>query len=476
MNRPAMVAGGFYPKDPAELARMVDGFLSHAKPPALPGEPLGILVPHAGYAYSGSVAAHGYKTIGKKVKTVILLGVAHRVPVQGAAVWSHGAFETPLGRIPVNEALSKKIMAASSLIRADTKPHENEHSIEVQLPFLQRTLGEFSIVPLLLNNDRDLEALREIGHAIAEGARGESVLLVLSSDLSHYPTSDLATLVDRTTLSSLGSFDPLFVRDTSEALLNREEKALDCAMCGEAAVIAGLSALKEMGANQAVVVGAQNSGETPGVGDPSHVVGYGAVAFVKAASPKPFGFSLTEEQKAFLLKSARLSIADGLNGVRYQPHSLSTWANCNFPAAVFVTLREDGQLRGCIGTTEAHNTLLENVRTYARAAAFEDPRFPRLAKNELEKIHIEISLLSRPVPVQSAAEIIPLKHGVVVQKGMKRGLFLPSVWEQLPDKEAFLSELCSQKAGLPRDAWKNPDVTLSVFTSDAFEEPPRRAE
>ena len=243
MNRPAMVAGGFYPKDPAELARMVDGFLSHAKPPALPGEPLGILVPHAGYAYSGSVAAHGYKTIGKKVKTVILLGVAHRVPVQGAAVWSHGAFETPLGRIPVNEALSKKIMAASSLIRADTKPHENEHSIEVQLPFLQRTLGEFSIVPLLLNNDRDLEALREIGHAIAEGTRGESVLLVLSSDLSHYPTSDLATLVknekSRISLQN-GTGQPGLATRTAEYFKAQGLNVIEQATAGQSQVTSSL--------------------------------------------------------------------------------------------------------------------------------------------------------------------------------------------------------------------------------------------
>ncbi|MCB4755803.1 MAG: AmmeMemoRadiSam system protein B [Elusimicrobia bacterium] len=475
VDRPPVVAGSFYPGDANTINQMVDQYLAQANPPPLQGDLVALLVPHAGYVYSGPTAAYSYKRLGKDVKTVVLLGPSHQVPIKGAAVWAKGSFATPLGKIPIDEELAAKILAQSKLIEDSTRPHEPEHSLEVQLPFLQKVLADFKIVPILMNND-DLKVCREVGEAIAGAIRGRKVALVISSDLSHYPSSDLARRVDQTTICSLERMDPEFFLMTSQTLMARGEKALACTLCGDAALLTGLYAALELGANRAVELHTTNSGEVPEVGDTSRAVGYAAVALVKGPSRVPKGFPLKDENKKYLLTQARQSIKEGLDGKDYQPMALSNTPALNLPAAVFVTLTLNKRLRGCIGTTEPRSALLEAVRAFAREAAFRDPRFRPLEKKELEAVHIEISILSPPERIKNHTEIVPGKHGVVVRQGFHSGLFLPQVWEQIPVKEEFMSELCSQKAGLPPDCWKGSDVTLSVFTTDVFEEPtsPRR--
>jgi MEMO1 family protein len=475
MNRPAQVAGSFYPEDPQDLAAMIDEFLKEAPNKPHDGNLVAILVPHAGYVYSGPVAAAGYKNIGKGWETVVLLGPAHRVPVRGAAVWSKGSFNTPLGAVPIDEELANEFRLACPAIEAAGEPHENEHSLEVQIPFLQRVLGNFKIVPLLLNNENDLDQLKNIGQAIASAIRGKKILLVISSDLSHYPTSATARQVDETTLLSLERLDPLYFHKTAQTLMEHGENNLLCTLCGEAALLAGLTAARELGANTDMIFSYLNSGEREGVREKNRAVGYGAVAFLKKETPAVISSNLKkEESKSILLTEARQTIKEGLEGKSYAPTLFSTQAELNLPAAVFVTLTSGGRLRGCIGTTEPHSTLLEAVRIYARAATFEDSRFRPLKKEELNDLHIEISILSPMTPIPNAEAIQPHKHGVTVEKGSHRGLFLPTVWEQLPDKEEFMNELCSQKAGLPADCWKKPGVTLNIFTTEIIEEPKRK--
>lgn len=474
-QRPPVVAGQFYPEEPSVLRESVDQMLSQAKHHDLKGNLVAMLVPHAGYIFSGSVAAEGFKSIGTNWTTIVMLGPSHQVSVKTAAVFTRGTFETSLGKIPVNEVLAGRLVQNSSLFEDSPEAHLREHSLEVELPFLQRTLKNFKIVPILINTE-DPAFAKKVGEKIAQAIKAlskierENTLILISSDLSHYPPRQTARLADTTFLRALESMDPEYAHLTSQVLLNRGEPNLETVCCGQAALMAGLYAAKCLGADHATLLQYMNSGEIKQNGDPLRTVGYAAMAFVKSGHPPRTSFLLDGPSKQRLLATARSSISEAFKNKRFVPESLDQNVEMNLPAAVFVTLQEHGQLRGCIGTTVPQAGLLDAVRYFARAAAFEDPRFRPLERSELNSVHIEISILSAPQPVQNADAIVPGKHGVIVRKGNRSGLFLPTVWEQLPQKEEFLSRLCTEKAGLSADCWKDPSVELRIFTSDVFEE------
>lgn len=432
------------------------------------GRLIAILVPHAGYDFSGLVAAQGFRQLDASWKTVVLLGTAHQVPVRGAALYARGSYQTPLGPVPIDEALARQLSAASPLFEDNPDAHEREHSIEVELPFLQKTLTDFKVVPMLLNTPEGAVA-REIGERLAETLRGRKTLLVISSDLSHYPEEPLAKAVDATTLVSIQEMNPELYWQTSEVLMGRHEKGLECTACGQAAIMAGITAARKLGANEVVLMKYLDSGDVPGIGDPNRTVGYAALAFYHREHPSRRDSDLPEGLKTELLAQARTSITEDLAGTSYSPKSLSKVPQLNFPAAVFVTLIEGGQLRGCIGTTEQAQGLLEAVRYFARAAAFQDARFRPLKTDELPKIKIEISLLSPMRAVSGARDIKP-GQGARVEKGRRVGIFLPEVWKELPNRNQFLAELCEQKAGLSRDCDQDPDAHWSTFTTQEFSE------
>ena len=292
-------------------------------------------------------------------------------------------------------------------------------------------------------------------------------MLVISSDLSHYPPRDIARRADLTFLRALERLDPEYLALTARMLVGRREAGLETAACGLAALEAGMTAAVALGADRAVLWHYANSGEIAPATE-GRSVGYGVAALVNFGRPAPKGFGLNDVSRARLLKVARDSIAEGQNGQGFEPGPLADNSEMNLPAAVFVTLTREGRLRGCIGTTVPQSGLWDAVRYFAREAAFDDPRFRPLDRGELPRTHIEISILSAPERVASAGAIIPGKHGVIIQRNGHSGLFLPTVWEELPVKADFLSELCAQKAGLPRDCWKDPSVELQVFTSDVF--------
>ncbi len=467
-ERPPAVAGQFYPADPEALRSNVDGFLSRAARHPLEGELVAILVPHAGYEYSGAVAAEGFRAIASDPATVVLLGPSHHVGVRGAALVAHGSFRTPLGTVPIDETLAGRLLAASPVFAEQADAHAPEHSLEVQLPFLQRRFKNFRIVPILMNTD-DREVARKAGLAIAEAIRGRKVLLVISSDLSHYPPRDTARAVDETFLRALARLDPEFQQLTGHWLMSRGEPQEETVACGETALWAGLYAVRALGADRAQLLRYANSGEiVPATAGRS--VGYGAVAFVRSGRAPRTEFTLDEPARKRLLAAARSSIAEGLAGKTFALEPLQDDRDFNLPAAVFVTLTQGGHLRGCIGTTVPQFGLWEAVRYFARSAAFEDQRFKPLEPRELAATHIEISILSSPHRVTNAGAIVPGRDGVVVRKGSRSGLFLSTVWEQLPDKTQFLDEVCSQKAGLSPDCWKDPSVELQVFRSEVFAE------
>ncbi|HRY29577.1 MAG TPA: AmmeMemoRadiSam system protein B [Elusimicrobiota bacterium] len=470
--RPPAVAGQFYPSSPGALKETVDALLSKAPSHELRGDVVALWVPHAGYVYSGAVAAEAFKCLSKEVRTVVLLGPSHHVWVKSAAVYGEGRFKTPLGEVDVDEELAGRLLGLSPLFERLPSAHAREHSLEVQLPFLQRGLSKFKILPILTNVEDPAQA-RRLGAALAEALRGRKAVLVISSDLSHYPTREVARRADETFLRAAGRMDPEYLRLTSQVTLGRGEEQLQTTACGQGALMTGICAAKALGADSLRVLRYVNSGEIPEIGDPNRAVGYAAAVFVNAGTAVPREFVLKPADKAALLSAARRSIGKALDGGAYAPEAMAENAELNLPAAVFVTLQERGRLRGCIGTTTPQSSLWEGVRYFARAAAFDDPRFPPVQKGELDELHIEISVLSVPERVKDASVVQPGRHGVIVRRKDRMGLFLPTVWEQLPDKAMFLSELCSQKAGLPEDCWEDPEVELSVFTTDVFEEPKR---
>lgn len=470
-TRKPAVAGQFYPSDSSELNSFIDKSLSDVKMNPVSGDIIAVLAPHAGYDFSGKVAAYSYKLIsGQKYDTVVILGSAHTMFVKGAAVYSRGFFETPLGKVQVDEELSKILLSESDVFEDNIKAHLMEHSIEVQIPFLQKALKpDFKILPIVMNSE-NMNVLTKIGEILAKHLKGKKAIIVISSDLSHYPTAAVANKVDNTSLLALRTMDPEYFHLSNAILLNRGEKGLSALWCGESAVIAALIAAKKLGANNSTVLKYANSYDiNPEHGNPDKVVGYASVAFTRDSKAKPLKIVLDKKQKTFLLKLARETISLRIEG-KQKEDKLSDDYYLNLPGAVFVTITKNGNLRGCIGTIEPNMTIYDAVIYAANSAAFNDSRFSPLTKDELEKVKIEISLLSPLRQVSNINEIIPHKHGVLIVKGERSGLFLPQVWDKITDKENFLNEICAQKAGLEINCWKDSDSKIYIFTVDSFEE------
>lgn len=466
------VAGGFYPADAAELGRTVDSLLASASTAPAPGRIVGLLAPHAGYSYSGATAAAAFRLLkGTHWDTVVVVGTGHHVPIQGAATLASGALRTPLGEVAVDAKAVRRLAELSPLVKEQPEAFAGEHSVEVELPFLQRALGRFQVVPLLMNSD-DPEVARQLGAALAALLRAPRTLLVVSSDLSHYPDRDTARTADAASLAALTEApeDPAFFRRTNRLLLQRAGHGLVTTECGEAAVLAAAHAMKALKAAPRLLR-YTNSGEGEG-GDPSRVVGYAALAWTSA--PPPARPALSAAQRRELLRLARSALSAFLERGEEPKPALWSEPEFNLPAALFVTLRRksarrEAGLRGCIGTLAPAYPLAEAVQQYALESALHDPRFRPVEAGELASLSIEVSRLAPARSVPSYREVKP-GQGVTLRQEGRSGIFLPQVWEDLPDKTRFLEELCSQKAGLPRDCYKDPKTKFEVFDAEVFEE------
>ncbi len=484
--RKAAVAGGFYPGSKADLEKMVDQMLRQADPPEIRAPIRAIMAPHAGYMFSGPVAAFSYKAIaGRDIRTVILMCNSHRNYFDGIAVYGSGSFETPLGLVPVDDAITKKLLAADPRIIDRPEVHEGDHVIEVQLPFLQRTLKDFKIVPILFGNDDP--ALSKILADALKPLVDDKTLVVASTDMSHYPPYDAASAADHETLQAIttGQVDALDA--TLTKLASEKVPNAETFLCGVSGVRTVLLLTGALGPTKPVLLKYANAGDSP-VGDKNRVVGYGAVAFVDA-SEKPSGGSLipvaeaaegtgtpadekvvTPGEETELLKLARATVEDFVRNKKVTPYTPAS-PGLQQKLGAFVTLRENGQLRGCIGQFEASGPLSAVIQQMAVAAASQDPRFRPVGPEELDKLEYEISILSPLRKVPNADGIELGKHGVQISKGFNHGVFLPQVATETGwTKEQFLSELCTQKAGLPADCWKDPGVALDVFTAQVFAE------
>lgn len=457
LRRPA-VAGAFYPGNRFLLQRQVDGFLAEAKKIDLEGELIALIAPHAGYIYSGPVAAYSYKQLeGKNFDTVILIGPSHHIGFGGASVYNQGPYQTPLGLIEIDSDLANKIIAQDKSIRYIPQAHIREYSLEVQLPFLQRTLKDFKIVPILINNLNDCQILAD---AVFKSIKGKNVLLIASTDMSHDYPYDVACQMDKRTLEAIEQLD---IPKLQRLLANREGK-----LCGAAAVIVTLQTAKKLGTNKSAILKYANSGDVTG-NKAGRIVGYGAVAISKKGEKEMKGVYSKEEREE-LLKIARDSIKSFLT-TRKPPRIETENPKLKQKRGVFVTLRRGETLRGCIGFIEPIFSLYHAISECAISAATKDIRFPPVTEGELPRITIELSVLSPTKRVASVDEIKMGTHGVMVKKGLHHGVFLPQVAEETGwSKEEFLSQLCSGKAGLAPDAWKDRNTEIYIFTVEKFEE------
>jgi AmmeMemoRadiSam system protein B/AmmeMemoRadiSam system protein A len=458
---PAMFAGDWYDDQPDALASGVDSMLEAVTP--IDGQPIGLLVPHAGHVFSGPVAAYAFKQIeGIDYDVVVIIGPNHRHPTfEDVSVWAEGGFETPLGVVPVNREVAADLLEADERIVFDREVHLTEHSIEIELPFLQRVCPDCSLVPVVIGQPTE-ENLKALGDALIKVLKGRKALVVASSDLSHYPSYGDAIQVDMATLAAVETGDPELVRQRIEETMAKGVPNLATCACGEGPLLVTMRVVKELGADTVTILRYANSGDSPS-GGRDQVVGYGAVMFWRWEPP-----ALGQADKDALLDIARRAIADKLDDAELEALMAEKPVLAR-RSAVFVTLLKGDDLRGCIGQIQARYPLAEAVRMAAIDAATEDPRFLPVKRSELDEISIEISVLSPFRRVTDVERDIQVgMHGLLIIAGDARGLLLPQVaTEQGFDRVEFL-EAVAQKAGLPPGAWQ--DATLYTFTAEVFGE------
>lgn len=468
--RKSAIAGAWYPDSPSELRRQIEDFLSRAPSVDMPGRLTALIVPHAGYVFSGEVAAHAYKLLERhKFETIVVIGPSHYARFQGVSVYDRGGFETPLGVAPLDKALISALEKRDSRIRFVEEAHFREHSVEIQIPFLQVAAPGFKLVPLVMG-DQEFPACQRLAEAISDSIRGKSVLVVASSDLSHFHTYEKAQLMDRVVQDRVAAMDP--------GGLHASLASGECEACGGGPIVTAMLVAQRLGSSGSRVLQYANSGDVTGNrDDPRGVVGYMAAAVWTASDGKigreqgvsrpGIDLGLTSEEKALLHKIARETIEARCRGTKSPKVEASTSA-LKEPRGAFVTLRKKGELRGCIGYIVARRPLIDAIAEMAEAAAFSDPRFKPVGAEELKDIEIEISVLTPLKRIDNIDEIQVGTHGIFIKQGFSSGLLLPQVaTEQGWDRLAFLKHTCL-KAGIKEDAYKDKDTEIYIFSADIF--------
>lgn len=455
------VAGAFYPDAPTELSQMIDGFLESANPEPVEGEIFALISPHAGYGFSGQVAGFGYKLLkDKPYKTVIVIGPSHYFGFSGVSIYPQGLFRTPLGDLEVDKEFAQKLLNIDEEITFEPAAFRKEHSIEVQLPFLQKVLPDFKIVPIAMG-DCPLLTCQKLAGLLKEAiGNRKDVLIVASTDMYHGYDYQEAEIIDDLTLSYLKNMD-------AEGLYYglREGKLQ---LCGGFGVVSTIILSKELGYEKTKVLKYTNSAQVTGkktkgvwtVGYASCVIGH----------EEREAAMLNKEQRKKLLEIARKSIETYLKTGK-KLEITETDPVLLKEMGAFVTLNEHSQLRGCIGNLVGSQPLYLTVRDMAVEAATGDPRFPKLQLSELKDVEIEISVLSPLEKVDSPEKIQLGVHGVLIRKGFNSGVFLPQVAQETGwSKEEFLSNLCAHKAGLAPNAWKDKSTDIYIFSAEVFSE------
>jgi len=464
IRKPAY-AGSFYPANKSEIGQTIEILTSKAKDtrftiPA--GKSLkALILPHAGYIYSGLTASHASLVLSEnQFSKVILMGPDHRIGFAGCAISDSDIYETPLGQVRLHKDAAK-LRLQKELFHFIPVSDKNEHSLEVVLPFLQIYLNKFELVPIVIGYGD----YNKIAEAI-DPLPNDKTLLVASSDLSHFLQYDEAVSRDKETINAILNLE-------KEKLIKIENSA-----CGKTPILIVMRLADKYGWKP-VLIHYSNSGDT--AGERSRVVGYASIAFYGDSSMENNNTlnKLTQKQGQTLLKLARKTISEelGIKSKQEQilPASDIEDRDLQRRSGTFVTLKIHNQLRGCIGNLDASGPIIKGVKQNAINAAFNDYRFSPLTAKEFENVEIEISILSEPRPLayKDGKDLInklrPDVDGVIIRKGHASATFLPQVWEQLKRPEDFLSHLCT-KAGLPSDTWKSSKLEVLTYNVQYFEE------
>lgn len=462
--RKAEFADFFYPSSASELREMAGGLLLNTSQSINESDPVALLVPHAGYVFSGKVAAAAYRHIaGHDYDTVILLGPGHHKQIAGAAVWDRGRWQTPLGFVEVDSDLAVKLIQDNDVMTANREAHLGEHSLEVQLPFLQLLQDDFKILPIVMN-DSSQENCLSVARALAGLIQGtdKKVLLIVSSDFSHY--ADL----DQTLKRDQYAFDAIHQKDS--LVLAKGIQTGKTQLCGHAAVLTLLEVLKYFEPIQSHQEMSDTSASV--TGDMKRVVGYGAYRFDKSQQIIDVSDPLPQPLRKELLDIARQTLESWVVNKKI-PQFEITDISMMSPAAVFVTLNKQGELRGCMGGVVPDKPLYQAVQDRVVASAIHDPRFDEVRAEELDDIKIDISIIKDMRLISDSSEITVGKHGAMVhsKKNSQGGLFLPEVATKYNlNREQFLELLCREKAGLSASCWQDPAVELYRFSTEEFGE------
>ena len=476
IRKPA-VAGSWYEDNPDKLRASVKRYMENAKFTGVPGEIIGIISPHAGYVYSGPVAGYAFKHImGKEFDVVVVVAPNHADPrLDFSSVYTRGAYETPLGMIPVDVETAKTIAEydKSDSVKESDLGHltgyggRMEHSLEILLPFIQVAVGDFKLVPIVVgDHDRGFTSCSVLAEAIASAVKGKKALLVASSDLSHFHDVGTLKIMDNIVREHIEAYDP-------EGLL-KDMASGKCEACGGLPIATVMMACKELGATEARVLHMANSGDI--TGDYSGPVGYMAAVITTPAGDNSNAeketkvgveLGLSEEEKDVLRNVVQKTLDTVIKGSdvpkfdNYSGKLGEKWG-------AFVTLTKKGQLRGCIGHIVGDKPLIETVAEMARAAALQDPRFSPVKSSELPDIDFEISVLTPIRKVNNIEEIVVGRDGIIISRGMNHGLLLPQVATEYGwDRITFLEHTCN-KAGLPSDAWKDKKTIIEMFSAEVF--------
>ncbi len=463
IDREPVVAGSFYPENPDALKSQLGSLFRNASDVKTTNDVLAIIAPHAGYIFSGKVAASAYNQIdpNKEYENIFIIASSHRVLFNGASIYNQGDYITPFGKVKVNREFANKLISENEVFVFNPEAHSEEHSLEVQLPFLQYKMKkDFQVIPIVTGT-QTLDEIMEIAKAL-KPYFNEKNLFIISSDFSHYPNYNDAILVDKRTGDAILKNSVSKVIDVINENASANVENLVTSLCGWPAVLTLLNITQNDRSIQVIPVDYQNSGDA--LGDKSRVVGYHAIVFVKKKNQdmSENQFKLTNQEKAQLLELARNTINHYLITGKYLKVNESDLTNAmKSDCGSFVTLHKDGALRGCIGRFVADEPLYGIIQKMAIAAATEDHRFPVVEKDEMDEIDLEISVLTPLQKIESIDEIEMGRHGIYIKKGFASGTFLPQVAIETGwTKEEFLGYCSRNKAGLGWDGWKDAEIYI----------------
>ena len=470
IGRQPAVAGSFYPAKQEDLNATLKQLFVNAVPSKNIQNVIAIISPHAGYIYSGEVAASAYNQIDptKEYENIFILGSSHYIAFEGASIYSQGDFITPLGKVKVNIELANQLIKCNNIFSNRIDAHAREHSLEVQLPFLQYRLKKnFKIVPIILGTQSP-ETCQRIAELLRPFFNTKN-LFVISTDFSHYPSYTDAKNIDKATVDAILTNSP---EKLLRSIAHYEEKGipnLATCLCGWTSVLTLLYMTEGNSSVEYTHIQYMNSGDTQ-YGEKNRVVGYNAIAVSLKEKKEQTEFKLTDKDKKDLLVIARNTIEHYIKNrtkIEIDEKNLSSILKTN--SGAFVTLKKHGSLRGCIGRFDASEPLCQVVQDMAIASSTQDPRFLPVESNEIPELEIEISVITPMRRISSINEIELGKHGIYIKKGYSSGTFLPQVATETGwTKEEFLGHCAQDKAGIGWNGWKDAD--LYVYEALVFSE------